>query len=312
MMRILAAILVFAVNLSAQTIIRVAPEDAANHLLKNVVPKYPPLAQTANIQGNVILNITIDETGSTSNIRWVRGHPMLSPAAIEAVKQWKYQPFEVDGKPASVSTIVMVRFGNPKNHDAEDRAEVLFQDRFWRVEEAAKSAVRARAFATAEQRLSEAGQVLDAAAGQHGSERWHWLLTSGEALQAQQKYAEAEERYRKALALNADEKRSPQNAFSLSHLASLYGEQKKYDLARETLLKALPIYQANFEHAGNTPAEQVYGQAIAYASWDLSKWAFQSNDSVNGAKYCRTVVEFERFLLATDHDSFVSACQVPR
>src|SRR5215831_16853885 len=68
-------------------------------LLKKVDPIYPPLAREARIQGTVTLQAHIDEEGSIESLQVFSGHPMLVPAAIEAVKQWKYKPYVVNGLP---------------------------------------------------------------------------------------------------------------------------------------------------------------------------------------------------------------------
>jgi len=79
-------------------------------LIHKVDPVYPPLAHQARVQGTVVLQIVIDKSGSVVNLQLVSGHPMLAPAAIEAVKQWKYQPYTVDGSPVEVQTQVQVNF----------------------------------------------------------------------------------------------------------------------------------------------------------------------------------------------------------
>lgn len=87
------------------------PPDAARTLLVNrVAPIYPPLARQARIQGTVILDIIITKTGEISDVKLVSGHPMLAPAAIDAVKQWRYRPYEKDGEPVDVKTTVQVNF----------------------------------------------------------------------------------------------------------------------------------------------------------------------------------------------------------
>jgi len=79
-------------------------------LVKKVAPVYPPLARQAHIQGTVILKIVIDKSGNVFSVQLVRGHPMLSPAAMEAVRQWKYQPYLLNGEPVEVETNVEVNF----------------------------------------------------------------------------------------------------------------------------------------------------------------------------------------------------------
>src|SRR5579864_3094953 len=141
-MRLLIAFAIFCFLTSAQAAtVRVSPESASKHLSKNPQPKYPEVAERARIQGNVILQIRIDETGTASVQRLIQGHPLLAPAAIEAVNTWRYQPFEVEGKAAQVVTLVMVTFGNPANHMANDGAEMDLQDHFWTAEESADAAI---------------------------------------------------------------------------------------------------------------------------------------------------------------------------
>ena len=119
------------------------------------------MAERAHIQGNVILEVRIDESGAASVRRLVTGHPMLAAAAIECANRWRYQPFEVDGKPATVVTLIMVTIGNPgKENDAAARAEMLFQDSFSAAEESAETALDQRDYTSAEHQLNRARDVL--------------------------------------------------------------------------------------------------------------------------------------------------------
>ena len=79
-------------------------------LLRKVTPTYPPLARQARIQGVVILQAVISKTGTIENLHMVQGHPMLAPAAIEAVKQWRYKPYYLNGEPVEVETVITVNF----------------------------------------------------------------------------------------------------------------------------------------------------------------------------------------------------------
>jgi len=95
---------------TAPSRVRVSQEVLEGRILKKVPPVYPPLAQQARIQGTVVLNVIIDKTGNVSNIRLISGHPMLAPAAMEAVRQWKYAPYELNGEAVEVETQVKVEF----------------------------------------------------------------------------------------------------------------------------------------------------------------------------------------------------------
>ena len=90
--------------------IRISQGVTQGLLTHRVEPSYPTLARQARIQGVVVLKAIIDKNGSIQNLQLVSGHPMLAPAAIEAVKQWIYKPFLLNGQPAEVETTVTVRF----------------------------------------------------------------------------------------------------------------------------------------------------------------------------------------------------------
>jgi periplasmic protein TonB len=90
--------------------VRVSSGVSTGLLVRKVNPNYPPLARQARIQGTVILQAEISKTGDIQNLRLISGHPMLAPAAIEAVKQWKYKPYLLNGEPVEVETTVQVNF----------------------------------------------------------------------------------------------------------------------------------------------------------------------------------------------------------
>jgi TonB family protein len=79
-------------------------------LIAQVPPVYPALARQARISGAVVLRAVIGTDGAVEGLQLVTGHPMLAPAAIEAVKQWKYRPYVVNGSPVEVETTINVNF----------------------------------------------------------------------------------------------------------------------------------------------------------------------------------------------------------
>src|SRR5215831_4547050 len=90
--------------------VRVSSGVQSGLLVRKVPPAYPPLARQARIQGTVILQAQISKNGDIENLQLISGHPMLAPAAIEAVKQWKYKPYLLNGEPVEVETQVQVNF----------------------------------------------------------------------------------------------------------------------------------------------------------------------------------------------------------
>jgi TonB family protein len=90
--------------------IRVASDVQARNLISQPPPVYPPLARQARIEGTVRLGAIIDKDGRVQYLEVISGHPLLVPAAIEAVKQWVYQPTLLNGDPVQVQTEINVNF----------------------------------------------------------------------------------------------------------------------------------------------------------------------------------------------------------
>jgi protein TonB len=84
----------------------VAPPRKTRH----VPPLYPPVAAAARIEGTVVLEAIIDHEGNVSNLRVVQSIPLLDRAALDAVRQWKYEPTRLNGRPVPVVMTVTVTF----------------------------------------------------------------------------------------------------------------------------------------------------------------------------------------------------------
>ena len=80
------------------------------YLIRRVQPNYPPLARSARIQGPVVLTALISRSGTMANVTAVSGHPMLIPAAVQAVSQWRYRPYILNGEAIEVETQITVNF----------------------------------------------------------------------------------------------------------------------------------------------------------------------------------------------------------
>jgi TonB family protein len=90
--------------------VRVAPDVMKGMLTNMVKPVYPPLASKARVQGDVVLKAFINPDGIVESLSLIKGHPMLAPSAIEAVKQWRYQPYHIGERHVSVETTITVKF----------------------------------------------------------------------------------------------------------------------------------------------------------------------------------------------------------
>jgi len=80
------------------------------NLVHRVQPTYPPLARAARIQGPVVLQAVISKSGTIENLQVLNGHPMLVRSALEAVRQWRYRPYFLNGEPVEVETQITVNF----------------------------------------------------------------------------------------------------------------------------------------------------------------------------------------------------------
>jgi protein TonB len=90
--------------------IRVSQGVTQGRLIRKIEPTYPTLAKTARVEGQVVLTAIISKTGEIQNLELVSGHPLLVPAAIAAVKQWRYRPVLLNGEPVEVDTTITVNF----------------------------------------------------------------------------------------------------------------------------------------------------------------------------------------------------------
>src|SRR5258708_24239729 len=82
----------------------------AASIINQTRPVYPPLARQARIQGTVVLHAIIDKEGKVAQMEVVSGHPLLVASALEAVKQWRYKPTQLNGEPVEVDTTIQVTF----------------------------------------------------------------------------------------------------------------------------------------------------------------------------------------------------------
>lgn len=90
--------------------IRVGGNVQAANLVRKITPVYPPLAKQARVQGTVRFTAIIGKDGTIQNLQLVSGHPLLVPAATDAVKQWVYKPTLLNGEPVEVITQIDVNF----------------------------------------------------------------------------------------------------------------------------------------------------------------------------------------------------------
>ena len=92
------------------TRIRVASRVAEANLIHDVAPTYPPEAGRARVEGTVVLDAVIGKDGTVRDVRVKSGVPVLAQAATDAVKQWRYRPYLLNGEPIEVDSQITINF----------------------------------------------------------------------------------------------------------------------------------------------------------------------------------------------------------
>ena len=91
-----------------------APDEAEQRLRKRTEPIYPSAAREARRAGDVVLEVLVGEDGSVTTMRVVSGDPMLTTAALDAVRGWQYEPYRQNQRAAQFQTDVTLRFSLPQ------------------------------------------------------------------------------------------------------------------------------------------------------------------------------------------------------
>jgi len=181
----------------------IGPQEAAQHLQKKVEPVYSPTAKQLRLQGDVVLRIAISETGTVTLLGVKSGSPLLSTSAIEAIKQWQYSPFLLEGKPVAVQTLVTIPFSLGDSPERIKQLEEINNRYFETIDLCRKQEGDGqldRAESTCKKAISLSEQ-LDPA---HRLERLGAWRETGHVFFLQRKFVQALEHYRKELALGEE------------------------------------------------------------------------------------------------------------
>ena len=90
------------------------PEAAARELLsQSVDPDYPAAAKASGQRGSVVLQVTIGRDGAVQDAKFLQGSLMFARSAIDAVRQWHFKPYSMNGHPVSVQSVITLNFKPP-------------------------------------------------------------------------------------------------------------------------------------------------------------------------------------------------------
>jgi len=98
------------VSESPQNVLTLPAGAVYGNIIHSVDPVYPPIAKAAHLQGVVVLDARISKEGMVEDVSPVSGPSMLQASAVDAVRQWTFKPYTVDGQPVAVHTTISVNF----------------------------------------------------------------------------------------------------------------------------------------------------------------------------------------------------------
>lgn len=232
----------------------VEPEQAEQNLIKEVTPVYPPLAKQLRLQGKVQVQAVISKTGKVDSVKVLSGHPLLVQAAVDAVKQWQYKPFLVDGQPVVASTEVEVPFSLGIS-DADYRAEQKNSEDYFRREDECRGLLKAHKYPEAEASCRSAVELAEKLPPERQNERRTANQLSGQAFFFQKKFADSLGFFQREVSIG-EASLKPTDAelgYAYHHLALGYhgtGDLQKaqfyYEEAEATLRKAREHMDGDF------------------------------------------------------------------
>jgi len=102
-------------QLAAQQSVKISSASAPQLVVSQVPPRYPAAARELHIQGTVVVQAVIGKNGKIISVRATSGHPLLIQAAVDAVKQWQFRPYYLNGVPVEAGMEINVKFRTNAN-----------------------------------------------------------------------------------------------------------------------------------------------------------------------------------------------------
>lgn len=236
-------LLITGAGLAAEPPKRIEQKVADQNLINKVEPTVPPLAKTLEIGGTVALDITISPEGKVSSVTVLSGHPMLTPAFVDAVKKREYKPFTQDGRAIAVVTKVEWSVPSPSRTNAEQKALKDYYPTF----DTCYRMVRDGKNSDAEKKCSEAVALSDDLPTNRLIERSSSRTFLAHSLIAERRPDEAIPLYEKALEIRKGVEHSETDAdFASEHanLARAYFMVGQLDKADVLYQQSVTIFEA--------------------------------------------------------------------
>lgn len=90
--------------------IEVTNLEAMSTITRLVVPTYPKEATEMRLQGSAVVGVTIGKNGEVADVKQISAHPLIARAAVDAIRQWRFEPYKVNGEPVDVFAKLTVLF----------------------------------------------------------------------------------------------------------------------------------------------------------------------------------------------------------
>ena len=138
--------------------ITLSESDARHHLLQHDDPLYPPIAKAARVQGDVVIGLVINESGQVASEKVVSGPAMLQQAALDAVKKWRFTPFQANGVSTQTATTLTIPFHIDKPGEGPTAEQDKSAQAWFPLSDKCRSAIKAQ---NAQDALDFCKQALD-------------------------------------------------------------------------------------------------------------------------------------------------------
>jgi TonB family protein len=241
-MRRMNALIIFLLALSSwiavaqESPIAVSKEDATAHLVKKVEPIVPPLAKAVHVGGTVVLSIVISTDGKVTSTTVVSGHPLLIQAALDAVRQWTYKPFENGGKTVPAKTQVELLLPGERSKEEEQ-----INQKYFKLEDECRSLLNAKKYEEGETKCRESVKFSDALPTDAVLERSNGRTLLGHTIYLQGRAADAIPIYADALKLDQEYLKDNDADLASDYANSGRAYAKTGDLAKADSLYATSV-----------------------------------------------------------------------
>jgi len=232
----------------AERVVEIAAPEAAAHVIKRAEPIYPPGALAAGVEGVVRLRATVASDGTVRTATLVSGSRLLAPAAIEAVKQWRYTPFSADGHPVAASFDVEVPFALPRREGRDPEADSVASTAFHGRWEDCQQLLGARRLPEATAPCLALPELAEKLPPDRQLERAQAHEAVGMLHFSRAAYAESLAAFQRALAVRQSVSRADDADLGMAYHAVAWGDRmagnavearRNYEIAEATLRKSL-------------------------------------------------------------------------